>query len=419
MNILVIGVNYRQTPVEIREKLNFSIDEQRNAVVEISKLKGVNECALLSTCNRTEVYIYTSFAHFDSSIIENKLCELKGLDIYYLKKYFNVFSSLKAVKHLFMVAGGLDSMVLGEDQILGQVKDAHEIALENGTSESVLNTLFRDAVTAAKKVKTFTEISKNSVSIGSNAVKLVERIFSGEMNKKRALVIGAGKIGSIAFKNLMSDELKKVYITYRNHKKIEDNYEMYDNVEMLDYNMRYSVIDDCDIIISATTSPHYTITRDLLEKSVVNNKKRIFIDLAVPRDIDLAIKEIPWVGYYNIDDLQLEVDKNLDKRLLEVSKAEEIIDQYIIEYENWYEFRNVLPIVKDVQKYTDEIVTKKINYALTKLKSSSEEDKELIRNSMSGIANEILNKLLYSVKENDCKEDIKAYFRCLREVMKE
>jgi glutamyl-tRNA reductase len=419
MNILVVGVNYKQTPLEIREKLNFTVAEQKTALGELIKLDGVNECILLSTCNRTEVYIYSFDPHFDSSKIEKRICEIKGLELYDLKKFFYIYSSIKAVKHIFKVASGLDSMVLGEDQILRQVKDAYDLSLGEGTSASVLNTLFRDGITVAKKVKTFTELSKNSVSIGTHAVLLVEKVFEEKLKDKSALVIGAGKIGSIALKNLISKGIGKIYVTNRIHGKASNIAKLYENVEIVDYNLRYSVMDQCDIIISSTTSPHYTVTRDLLEDSIKEEKQRVFIDLAVPRDIDVDIQGISGVQYFNIDHLQVEVDKNLDKRLLEASKAVEIINEYVVEYENWYDFREVLPVVKDAQKFANEILNEKISFVMSKLKCASDEDKELIKISIKNTVNEILNKFIYSVKETGSKEDIQTYFKCIREVIKE
>lgn len=419
MNILVIGVNFRQTPLEIREKLKFEAEEHKQAICRFSGLEGVDECVLLSTCNRTEVYVFSNNPHLDSSIVEKALCELKGLNLYEMKKHFYIFSSAKAVRHLFKVASGLDSMVLGEDQILRQVKDSYDIALEAGISGSVLNTMFRDGITVAKRVKTYTELSKNSVSVGTHAVRLVQNVFEGRLDNKSALIIGAGKIGHIALKNLISGGIGRIFVTNRTLARAQDISNEYENVEVVDYLQRYSAINQCDVVISSTNSPHYTVTRDLLEKAVSLEKERVFIDLAVPRDIDVDIKTIPWVRYFNIDDLQMEVDRNIDRRLLEVSKAEEIINEYVTSFEKWYDFRGVLPVVKDVQKFAESILNEKTSSVISRLKCASEEDKEIVRISMENAVNEILNKLIYSVRDSGSKEDIQAYFKCLSYVIKE
>ncbi|HEY9063041.1 MAG TPA: glutamyl-tRNA reductase [Pseudobacteroides sp.] len=419
MNLLVVGVNYRKTPVEIREKLNFSIDEQKNALREIVSMDGIMECIILSTCNRTEVYVFHQYPHYDSSILEKKLCSLKGLNIYNLKKYIYVYSSIKAVRHLFKVASGLDSMVLGEDQILRQVKDAYDLSLEVGSSSGMLNTLFREGITAAKKVKTFTEISKTSVSVGTHAVRLIEREFGYNLDKMSALIIGAGKIGGITLKNLISKGVGKIYITSRSCGKVQDISKLYENVTVIDYSMRYSIIENCEIVISSTASPHYTITKELLESALETYKKRIFIDLAVPRDIDLAIEELPSISCFNIDHLMIEVNKNLYYKLSEVSKAEEIINQYVNEFEHWYYFREALPVVREVQRFADEVLNEKTEYLISRLTIVNDEERQLVKGVIKSTVSEILNKLLYSVRDNSSKEDMQAYFRCLKEVMKE
>ena len=418
MNIFVSGVNYKTTPLETRENLSFTIEEQKKALEEIRKLPGVDECAILSTCNRTEAYVYSEDRDFNNDVVERLLCSLKGVCIYDMKKYFYVYSSTRAVKHLFKVACGMDSLVIGEDQILGQVKGAYDLSLEMGSSRGVLNTLFREVITAAKKVKTFTGISRNNISVGSLAVKLVGDIFQGKLEDKCVLVIGTGKIGSLVLKNLSSRGFHKIYITNRTHGKTGELSKAYENVLPVSYNDRYSVIDECDVVISSTASPHYTITRDMLEKSLACGKERIFIDLAVPRDFDTAIKELAGVRYFNIDDLQSVIGENMDKRAVEMSRAEKIINEYVMEFEKWYEFRGVLPVVREIQKFTEEMLNEKITRTLARLKCASEEDRDIVKASMTSTINEILNKFIYSVREYASKEDLETYFRCLGDAMK-
>lgn len=419
MNIFISGVNYKKTSLEMREKLSFTAGEHAAVLREIQNLDSVSECILLSTCNRTEVYIYSDCSSFSSEILEKCLCDMKGLDIYEYKKYFYFYSSTKAVEHLFKVAGGLDSMVLGEDQILGQVKSACETAMESGASGSILNGLFREAVTAAKKVKTYTGLSKNSISVASLSVKLLSDFFGGSLRNKNALIIGAGKIGKIALKNLISKGIDRIYVSNRTHGKAGELSEGLPSVQAVDYNDRYDVINKCNIVISSTTSPHYTITRDMLEKSLTDCRQRVFIDLAVPRDIDVSIKEIPSVSYFNMDDLQLSVDRNIDIRMLEVSRAEEIIDQSILEFQKWYEFRGVLPVVREIQKYTGELLDDKIQQTIARLKSASSEDVEVVKASMTSAVNGIMNTFIFNVRDCASKEEMETYFRCLNNIIKQ
>jgi len=309
-------------------------------------------------------------------------------------------------------------MVLGEDQILGQVKTALDLAIEAGASGSMLNGLFREAVTAAKKVKTYTGLSKNSLSVASLAVKLLSDYFGGSLEDRTVLIIGAGKIGRIALKNLLSKGIGKVYVCNRTHGKAGEIAEGLPDVEAVNYDDRYKKINQCDIVISSTTSPHYTITRDMLEKSLTDMRLRAFVDLAVPRDIDVSIKEMPYTSYFNMDDLQLTVERNIDIRMLEVSRADEIIDQSIFEFQKWYEFREVLPIVKEIQRYTGELLDEKIRQTVAKLKTVSSEDVEIVKTSITSTVKAIMNTFVFNVRNCASKEEMEVYFKCLNNIIK-
>ncbi|RCX17574.1 glutamyl-tRNA reductase [Anaerobacterium chartisolvens] len=418
MNIYVTGINYKTTPIQTRELLSFNKNERIQALKHVFKLRGVEECILLSTCNRTEIYIYSQVEDFDVGQAQNALCRIKELDIYELKKYFYVYGGVKAAEHLFNVASGLDSMVLGEDQILGQVKEAHDIALEARTSSSILNTLFREAITAAKEVKTNTGLSHESLSIGSLAAKLLEESFKEGLSSKCALVIGTGKMGFIAFKNLLSKGVGKIYATTRAHGTSRGILGQMPGVIAIDYDKRYSVLNECDIVISSTSSPHYTLTKDMVEKNITVLKQRVFIDMAVPRDMDELIGEVEGISCYNIDSLKCISVKNLDRRIEEASKAGNIIREFVEEYEKWYEFRSVLTEVKHIRELVQQSAEAKIEGVIGRLKQAGNEDKEMVRAAVNGIVGDIINRFIYNVRDNACNEDMKVYFRCLAESLK-
>lgn len=417
MNIFVSGVNYRTTPLPVREKLSFDSDRQQYLLKSIRKIHSVSECAMLSTCNRTEVYVHSAKENFDFEAVEEILCQAGNSDLYDLKKYFYFYNGTKAVRHLFKVASGLDSMVLGEDQILGQIKHSYSLSRTAKTSSGVLNTLFREAITTAKKVKTSTGLSKNPLSIGSLSVKVISDAFEGRLENKNVLMIGTGEIGILTLKHLSSKPVGKIYVTNRTHAKADSLANEYENVIAVDYNHRYEIMDDCDIIISSTSSPHYTITRDVFERSLKSDKLRVVIDLAVPRDIDSNIKEIKNVQYLNIDDLKPLIDKNMSIRYSEASKAEEIIEGFVTEFEKWYEFRKALPVVKQIQTIADHIVRDRLKDTLSKLKITDEEQKDIIKIALTGTVNEIMYKFIYSVRECSEKEDIKTFFKCMQNMM--
>lgn len=420
MNILFLGINHKNTPLQVREKLSFTSKEQINAMVFLQKALNVKECIMLCTCNRTEIYIYSDFdsSDVDASIIIKLICDMKGLDESRYSSYFTEFKCAAAVRHLFNVTCGLDSLVLGEDQILGQVKEALERALEAGSSAKVLNTLFRDAITVAKRAKTCTKISNNSISIASLAVKLVCEEFEDGLESRSALIIGAGKMGSIALENLQAKGIGKIIVTKRLHSsKVEALTEKYDNIEVIDYGNRNKYFNECDIVISATSSPHFTVTREELQKELLYNKKRVFVDLALPRDIEESVNEIEGVRSYNIDDLKVISDENMKIRVMEAEKVKCMISEFVKAYENWFIFNGSLPVIKEIRVVADEVLNNRITQIESKLQGVSEEDMEIVKAAMKNTVNELLEKLVYSIKDCGTKEDIESYFKCMEVVM--
>lgn len=417
MNIFVIGINYKLANVEIREKLKFSEDEYASVLKKLNNLSQVSECSIISTCNRTEVYLYSETCELDSDCIEKLLCQIKGLDIYSMKKYFYFYKGTKALRHIFSVACGMDSMARFEDQILGQFKSAHEISLKAGTTSTVLNTLFRQAVTTAKRIKTLMGNLRDCASIADVAIKTTEKIFKPSHKDRCAMVIGTGRIGAAVVDKLIEVGIGKIYVTKRTHSKTVCFPKFEKNIAVIDYSSRYSFVDECDIIISSTSSPHYTITRDMLEKSIKNpDKVRLFIDLAVPRDFDAAIQQLVFARYYNIDDMKTDGYKCVGEDDV-VSFVEEMLSEGVLEFKKWYEFRCVLPVVKDMQRFADGIVQEKTEYALAKLKLLTEGEKEVVKASISSAVNSIMDRLVYGAREFDNSQEREIYLRYLRDII--
>jgi len=413
MNIYITGINYRTAPLPIRENLSFNIEEQQAALLQIARLSPVDECVLLSTCNRTELYLYSETQNLDYNVIENELCRLKNLPVLEYRKYFYFYQGVNAVKHLFRVASGMDSQVPGEDQVLGQVKIAHRTALGAGTSKTYLNTLFREAVTSAKSLKHHLNLARVPRSVAALAVKTVQQRLPGELSGRTLLIIGSGEIGGLVSASWAHSGVRKIIMASRNRRGSAAKPEALPPVTHIDYHARYDFMDDADIIFSATASPHYTITRDRLEKNLTTPKKRIFVDLAVPRDIDADIRELPGVIYLNIDDLAQNVETDWELRLLANIKAEQIINEHLLSFERWYQFRNMLPLMREIQHAFDGYVSDKINDTLAKLQTTHNKDKELVRKAMLSLANYFLNKHVYAIKENASGDEAGIYFKCL------
>ncbi len=319
----VISITYKTAPVEIREKFCFKTDEKEEFLKQIFLSQEVDSCVLLSTCNRVEVY----FTGYKSSVefVQKAFAEYKKIDLDFLRSFIFIYQDSSAIKHLFKVTCGMDSMAFGEDEILGQVKEAYEFSLIKKTTNYELNMLFQSAISSAKKIKTETKISKIPISIATLAANEAFK-FSGD--DKKLLIIGAtGKMGSTIIKNLSNKKNIKIYGTARIHNNSENSICI--NIKMVDYHERYKFMDKADIIISATTSPHYTITYRELLKHILTEKKRLFIDLAVPMDIDKKVKNIPKTMLYDIDFFEQVSKKNGSIIEEESIFANEILEKYV------------------------------------------------------------------------------------------
>lgn len=342
MSIQLISVSYKTADIHIRSCFALTEEEQTKYMQEMATSAVIEECAVLSTCNRLEVYLYgrdENQSRIFSEASDLLFCRLhlpKRTDV---AEYLRFYTGRKAVKHLFAVASGLDSMIVGEDQILGQVKAAGKRAMELGVSATYLNTCFRYGVTAAKRVKTETALSKTAVSAATIAVKAAKDGL-GDLRHKNVLIIGAsGKIGHSVYKNFMSEKGVRIYRTQRrqSHSQTEEIY------YPVDYKERYCQLDFMDVIISATTSPHYTLTFDKVKGALTTGRKRVFIDLAVPPDIDRRVAALENTLYYNIDDFSKVAEENNLKKKKEAEAAGDILEEYQIQFEKWMVFQRHFP----------------------------------------------------------------------------
>lgn len=348
MNLYIIGINHKTAPIFIREKFSVEAQEQKDILSKIKLLPGIAECALLSTCNRTELHIYSESKITDTGYIEEYFCSLKGLEIYNVKKYFNIYEGVNAIKHVINVASGMDSLILGEDQILHQFKKAYELSQENGTSKSVLNTLSRLAITASKKIKTRSLLVGKASNVAGQVLELLEDFYESNISNIKILIIGSGEIGTMVCKELLQNRALGIIMTKRS-KNSEQAFDNNSKVIFVNYADRYSYIEDSDVIISATSSPHYTITRDILDESIVNrDRKRIFIDLAVPRDLDDTITKIKNVLLYNIDDLKGFTGNKRKGSQLDLQFINEQVESYTEEFIRWFKYKNSVSLNGEV-----------------------------------------------------------------------
>jgi glutamyl-tRNA reductase len=298
--------------------------------------------------------------------MEHMLTDFKKIKLELIIKYFLIYCDQKAFRHLFRVTCGMDSMVLGEDEILGQIKSSYETALALGTTKYLLNTLFQAAITCAKRIKTDTMLSKTPVSIGTLTANEILR-FPGQM--KNVMIIGlTGKMGTIIMKNIYGKKDIKIIGTSRSHNAMEHISTEYQNVRMIEYKDRYQAMDEADIIISATTSPHYTVTFHELDKYIHTVKDRLFIDLSVPMDIDKDVVKIMNARIYDIDYFNRASQNNILIKENETLKAESMIDEYLDEVCKEISFHSFLD---DMPKLRTLFAEKSLEHIIYELKDKS------------------------------------------------
>jgi glutamyl-tRNA reductase len=363
----LVGLNHKTAPVEIREKFVFDEKDIVNFIYRAKEENESTELVVLSTCNRTEVYFNLTkdcdFRNF--SYILKKLGEFKKIKKE-INPYFYTLGGREAVEHLFKVAAGLDSMVLGENQVLGQVKEAYRISASRKYTGSVLNKLFHRAFEVGKKVRTDTEINKGASSVSYAAVELASKIFS-DLKMHPVLLNGAGETGELALKSLVERGSNKLFITNRTFSRAEKLAKNFGALPVRFEELK-DKLTECDIVITSTSSPEPLFSFKMLKEAMKMRRHRtiFLIDLSVPRDIDEKVKRLENVFLYDIDDLEEVVAHNYEKRKHEIKKAEKIINKIMDEFFSWV---STLSLAPTIDSLCDKLETMTIS-GLKNLKSS-------------------------------------------------
>ncbi|WIF94955.1 glutamyl-tRNA reductase [Caminicella sporogenes] len=415
MEIVVFGLNHKKAPIHIREKVSFKESQKEDSYKILKKSKFIREFLILSTCNRSEIIAVVSDIEKGINEIKNFYIRFFDLDLDYIEKYFYEKIYDCAVKHVFNVAAGLDSLVIGEDQILGQLREAHEFSLDKKATGPVLNKLIREAITTAKKIKRETKISENSLSISSIAVKFVEKIFDNLTNKK-VLVIGVGKMSRIAIENLIYKGVKEIYVTNRTKGHAVDLSKKYREISVIDFKDRYKMIDKVDIIISSTSAPHYVLKKDEFIKHYKKAKKICIVDIALPRDVEPKIGELNGISLFELDELKDVADENYKLRIEAAKVAFQIIARDCIKFKNWYNCLPVFPVIEELKNYTSSIVNKELESFMKKINHLDEKEKEQIILFTNSLAKKLFKKPLLELKRAGENMEGKLYARITREL---
>ena len=326
MNIQLLGLNHKSAPIEIRERVSFAESRLDAALAALRKYEGIKEALILSTCNRTEIYVVSLDCSRGMDCLWDFIFRSMERREQEIKKYFYVLNNKSAIKHLFRVVSSLDSMIIGETQIFGQVKDAYFKSKQLNFLGRTLDGIFEEAIRVGKRVRAQTQIGKGAISISTAAIELARKIFE-TLEDKKVMIIGAGKIGELTVKNLSSRGIKTVIVANRTLVKAQEIARQF-----LGKAIKFEDIFDCmlssDIVISSISAPHFVITRDEVVKVMRarNNLPLFFIDLGLPRNIEPAVNEIENTYLYNIDNLAQVCNANIKERLNEAKKAQQIID---------------------------------------------------------------------------------------------
>lgn len=399
MHILTVGLNYKTAPVEIRERLTFDPSKLGDAMCELNGKKSILENVIISTCNRTEIYAVVDQLHTGRYYIKEFLSEWFGLPQQEFSPYLFIYEQDGAIDHLFSVACGLNSMVLGETQILGQVRTSFLDGQDNKTTGTVFNQLFKQAITLAKRAHSETDIGANAVSVSYAAVELAKKIF-GSLEGKHVLILGAGKMGELAIQNLHGNGASKVTVINRTLEKAQNLAARFSG-EAKSLDELQCALVDADILISSTGAKDFIVTKEMMEQveKMRKGKPLFMVDIAVPRDLDPKLAELDSVFLYDIDDLEGIVEENLQERQKAAEKIMIMIEAEIVEFKNWLNMLGVVPVISALRLKALEIQTETMNSIQRKLPHLSERDIKVLNKHTKSIINQMLKDPILQAKE--------------------
>lgn len=411
-NLFVIGVSWRTAAVAIRERLAFADHELSPALNDLRALSHVGEAMLLSTCNRVEIYGSTERSAPGSALgaatseVVGYLSRARGIDAESLSRSMYEHTERDAIRHVFRVASALDSLVLGEAQILGQLKAAYGAAMTTGATGPMLGRCLEHAFKVAKRVRTDTGLSRGAANVSSVAVELAKRVFM-DLGGKTVLVIGAGKMSALAARHLRSAGAGTIVVTNRSPEKAEAVANEIDGLAR-PWDQLESLLTIADVVITSTGARQPVLTRKLLKK--VTRKRRyrsiVLIDIAVPRDVEDSASNLDGVYLFDIDDLQKVVASNLEERSREAESAGRIVDDEVFTFEKWLRSQRVVPTIRALREHFVDVATREVERSLSALDREDSADKRerLIRRLGNVIVNKLLHEPMIALKAGDERE---------------
>lgn len=391
-NFFTIGVSHRTAPIDVRERLWLSQEEVR-AVLPRLKAQFFKECVVISTCNRTEVYGVPGAETVEPEPLRKFLTDFRGADSQLRPEHFYNYTDREAARQLFKVASGIDSMMLGDVQVLGQVKGAYRLAEEEKTLGLLSTKLFQTALHTGKRARSETRISEGAVSISYGAVELAGKIFA-DLHTKTVFLIGAGKTSKLTVKHLRSKGIKNILVSNRTRSKAEELIQTFGG-RVVDFQNLREEVHVADIIISSVESPSYTLMANDLSHVMRQrgNRPLFIIDIGVPRNVDPMANKIENVFLHDIDALQVIVDKNLEKRRGELPKVEKIITEELERFFHWQSSLQVNPTIERLQSMAEEIRQQEVHKHQNRFRLEERENLDIL-------TKRIVNKLLHEPISN-------------------
>jgi len=419
MKFSITGVNHKSAPVEVRERLAFDEHALSEALVALKGRPGFCEGMILSTCNRVEVALTCEENSKSAAVaVDEFLADTRQVRREWVAPYLYHFEDSDAIRHLFRVAASLDSMVIGEPQILGQLKSAYSLAKEHGAVSGFMDALLTRAFNVAKRVRSETEIGANAVSISYAAVELAREIF-GSLEGKKIMIVGAGKMSELAARHLRRSGAGQILVTNRTRERALEMVELFDG-KLVDYTRFLSVLPEVDIVISSSAAPHYIILRDDMKKVLEarRNRPMFLIDIAVPRNIEPTVNELDNVFLYDIDDLQKVIETNLQGRMDSAEEAEAIVHEEVERMMARLKAREVAPTIVKLQEELERMRATEVARMRTKLGALTPEQEQAIEALTKSMMNKIAHGPISEIRRHASQPEGHHLIAAVRKVFR-
>jgi glutamyl-tRNA reductase len=401
VHLIALGLNHTSASISLRETVAVSDNDLPIVLGKLMQVQHVREAVILSTCNRTELYVVTpSPTHYDEHVLMTFFADLHDLDFSTLREHTYCYTDSKAVEHLMKVASGLDSMMLGEYQIMAQIKSAYASAQNVGTTDITLHNLFQSSLNVGKRVRTETEISRGAFSVGAAAVEFARQIFGDSLGSRPVLLVGAGQTSELTARHLQARGATTIYVTNRTHDRAVSLAAQLDEATAVRYDELEDYLVKSDIVICSTASDMPVITSSMIRRALKGRRSRplYLVDIAVPRDVEPSVGDLDNVFLYNIDDLSRVVSTANQERLAETKKAEQIVADAAGDFIVWRQSLDATPLIVSVRERLESHRLDEMARLRARLPHLDEKDIKAIEQSLHSFSNKIAHDAISSIK---------------------